>query len=96
MSLKDLRVNQTEIIKIGTFRRQENMMLKIFGFSDFYQIFYQYPILLFITIINQVPVLNGGEGETILLKDLVYNFVYDTGPIHAIDNMEETNKNCHA
>ena len=46
--------------------------------------------------IVQVPVLNGGEDETILLKDLVYNFVYDSGPIHAIDNMEQTNKNCHA
>ena len=45
--------------------------------------------------IVQVPVLNGGEGETILLKDLVYNFVYDAGPIHAIDNMDNVNENCN-
>ena len=49
-----------------------------------------------IVIIVQVPVLNGGEGETILLKDLVYNFVYDAGPIHAIDDMEDFNENCNS
>jgi hypothetical protein len=41
-------------------------------------------------------VLNGGEGETILLKDLVYNFVYDAGPIHAIDDMDNVNENCNS
>ena len=38
--------------------------------------------------------IGGSPGETILAKDIVYNFVNDAGPIHAIDNMDQYNDNC--
>ena len=41
----------------------------------------------------KVPIV--GSDDTILLKDLIYNFVYDAGPIHAIDNMDTVNQNCY-
>ena len=43
----------------------------------------------------KVPLLDGEPEESIYLKNLIYNFVYDAGPKHAIDNMDVQNENCH-
>ena len=46
--------------------------------------------------IVKVPIVGDENGESILLKDLIYNFVYDAGPIHAIDDMDNINENCNS
>ena len=46
--------------------------------------------------IVKVPIVGNANGESILLKDLIYNFVYDAGPIHAIDDMDNINENCNS
>jgi len=40
----------------------------------------------------ELPVYNGNG--TIMLKELIHNFVNDAGPIHAIDDMETRNPEC--
>ena len=43
----------------------------------------------------QVPLLDGSPGETILLKDLIYNFMTEKHPYQAIDDMSLVkNPNC--
>ena len=46
--------------------------------------------------IVKVPIVGNTNGASILLKDLIYNFVYDAGPIHAIDDMDNINENCNS
>ena len=42
-----------------------------------------------------VATLDGaGEGDTILVRDLLYNFVKETHPFQAIDDMSVKNTNC--
>ena len=41
-----------------------------------------------------VPVVDGGGAGTILLRDILSNFIRETHPFQAIDDMSVLNENC--
>ena len=42
----------------------------------------------------KVPVLDGGGGQSLVLRDLLANFVKGTKPYQAIDDMTAQNPDC--
>ena len=41
-----------------------------------------------------VPVVDGGGARTVLLRDILTNFIRETHPFQAIDDMSVLNENC--